>query len=107
MASSAWVTARSRSDSSLPLGVTTNTGNEPPIVSVFIISRVEDFLHYQRLREIFYVLETAFTAFRDSPHLLNPPFDGFNPRFKKSDCKDPSCGQELEVAGPAEAARAV
>lgn len=34
---------------------------------------VENFLLYQRLREIFYVLEVAYTCFRDNPDLLNSP----------------------------------
>ena len=61
------------------------------IASVFIISRVEDFLHYQRLREIYYVLETAFTAFRNKPELLKPPFEKFDPKFNKGKCEDTSC----------------
>jgi len=40
-------------------------------------SRIERFLHYQRLREVFYVLETAYTAFRQEPWLLKPPFEDF------------------------------
>jgi len=38
-------------------------------------SKIERFLHYQRLREVFYVLETAYTAFRTKPDLLKPPFE--------------------------------
>ena len=59
--------------------------------SIFIITRVEDFLHYQRLREVFYVLETAFTAFRDEKYLLNPPFDKFGTDIKKTTCEEISC----------------
>jgi hypothetical protein len=39
--------------------------------------KIEDILHYQRLREVCFVLETAYTAFRDSPELLKPPFNDF------------------------------
>jgi len=66
------------------------------IASIFIISRVEDFLHYQRLREIFYVLETAFTAFREKPDLLKPPFEDFDPGFNKEKCKETSCNYHPE-----------
>ena len=45
------------------------------ILSEYSRSRVESFLHYQRLREVFYVLETAYTAFRGNEGVLNPPFD--------------------------------
>lgn len=38
-------------------------------------SRIEQFLHYQRLREVIFVLETAYTAFRHRPELLSPPFE--------------------------------
>jgi hypothetical protein len=47
------------------------------ILSEFGRDRIEKFLHYQRMREVFFVLETAYTAFRDQPELLNPPFDEF------------------------------
>ena len=33
----------------------------------------EQFIHYQRLREAFYVLELAYTAFREQPELLGSP----------------------------------
>lgn len=33
----------------------------------------EHFIHYQRLREAFYVLELAYTAFRNQPDLLTSP----------------------------------
>lgn len=39
--------------------------------------RIEEILHYQRMREVFFVLETAYTAFRDHPEALDPPFSGF------------------------------
>jgi len=35
---------------------------------------IRGFLHYQRMREVFFVLETAFTAFRGREWLLDPPF---------------------------------
>lgn len=31
---------------------------------------IRQFIHYQRLREVFFVLEEAYTAFRDQPELL-------------------------------------
>jgi len=40
-------------------------------------TRVEKFLHYQRQREVVYVLETAWTAFQHHPYLLAPPFDEY------------------------------
>jgi hypothetical protein len=48
------------------------------IVLAWIVKvRIEYFLHYQRLREIFYVLETSYIAFRDHPEVLDPPFSEF------------------------------
>lgn len=46
------------------------------ILSELTRSRVEKFLHYQRMREVFFVLETSYSAFRRSNNisLLNPPF---------------------------------
>lgn len=41
----------------------------------FIMRSILEFLHYQRLREVFYVLETAYTAFDSQKKLLNFPFD--------------------------------
>ncbi|HTH50029.1 MAG TPA: hypothetical protein VMB21_21125, partial [Candidatus Limnocylindria bacterium] len=43
------------------------------LFSNFAKNKIEDFLHYQRLREVFFVLETAFTAFRERYYLLSPP----------------------------------
>jgi hypothetical protein len=40
-------------------------------------SRIENILHYQRMREVFFVLETAYIAFREHPELLEPPFSEF------------------------------
>jgi len=40
----------------------------------YLQSHIEDFLHYQRQREIVHVLEIAWTAFSDDPKRLNPPF---------------------------------
>lgn len=34
---------------------------------------IEKFIHYQRMREAFYVLEVAYTAFRNCPELLLSP----------------------------------
>jgi len=44
-------------------------------IGEYIRSRIVKVLHYQRLREVFYVLETAYTAFRDKPELLKFPFN--------------------------------
>jgi hypothetical protein len=40
-------------------------------------SRIEKILHYQRMREVFFVLETAYIAFRNNPEDLDPPFSEF------------------------------
>jgi len=58
-------------------------------ISVFALAwtgkrRIEYFLHYQRLREIFYVLETAYIAFRDQPEILDPPFTEFAKAVRES-----------------------
>jgi len=42
-------------------------------------ARIEASFHYQRLREIVYVLEFAHTVFRGKEDLLKPPFDDFPP----------------------------
>lgn len=42
--------------------------------SLFTKRTIRGFFHYQRLREVFFVLETAFTAFKGSYELLDPPF---------------------------------
>lgn len=39
----------------------------------------EEFLHYQRVREIVFVLETAYTAFRSSPGWITDLCPGFAP----------------------------
>jgi hypothetical protein len=44
------------------------------MISVFITSSILDFFHYQRLREVFYVLETAYTAFGGSIKNISIPF---------------------------------
>ncbi len=44
-------------------------------VSAFAWWTIRGFLHYQRLREVFFVLETAHTAFRGNYDVLFPPFD--------------------------------
>lgn len=36
---------------------------------------ISGFLHYQRMREVFHVLETAFVAFRNTSEHLRPPYD--------------------------------
>lgn len=45
------------------------------VLSWFAWRTIRGFLHYQRLREVFFVLETAYTAFRGKYDLLKPPFD--------------------------------
>ena len=67
----------------------------PPIAILlageYIRTRIENFIHYQRLREVFYVLETAFTAFRRRRYLLDPPFTGFDDNFSAEKCQDFKC----------------
>jgi hypothetical protein len=45
-----------------------------PLIGLFLARystiSVERFLHYQRVREIIFVLETAYTAFRDQPKII-------------------------------------
>jgi hypothetical protein len=51
----------------------------PIIVAIFSAYSwwaIRGFLHYQRMREVIFVLETAFTAFHQNFELLNPPFEG-------------------------------
>jgi hypothetical protein len=51
----------------------------PTIVAIFSTYSwwaIRGFLHYQRMREVIFVLETAFTAFHLNFELLNPPFEG-------------------------------
>jgi hypothetical protein len=36
---------------------------------------IREFLHYQRLREVVFILETAYTAFRSNLELLIPPYE--------------------------------
>jgi hypothetical protein len=40
----------------------------------YVREKVERFLHYQRMREVVHVMETAFTAFQEYPDLMCPPF---------------------------------
>jgi hypothetical protein len=44
------------------------------LVANYSRKRIEQFFHYQRLREVVFVYETAYTAFRDDYDLLDPPF---------------------------------
>ena len=46
--------------------------------SKYVRNKVERFLHYQRLREVVHVLDTAWVAFQFNPSILNPPFSKFN-----------------------------
>jgi hypothetical protein len=48
---------------------------------------IEKVLHYQRLREVCFVLETSYTAFRNTPHILAPPFTEFPKTCGKTDVK--------------------
>ena len=43
------------------------------VIAMFCRRMTSRFIHYQRLREAFYVLELAYTAFRDTPDLLASP----------------------------------
>ncbi len=43
------------------------------VVAEYARVACEQFIHYQRLREVFYVLELAYTAFRDTPSRLESP----------------------------------
>lgn len=45
------------------------------LFGMFARNLIRRFLHYQRMREVFHLYETAFTAFRGKFHLLDPPFD--------------------------------
>ncbi|MHA2113543.1 MAG: hypothetical protein ACW98W_18920 [Candidatus Hodarchaeales archaeon] len=45
--------------------------------------RVERVLHYQRQREVLFILETAWTAFWDKPEILNPPFEDYYKEIQK------------------------
>ncbi len=47
------------------------------LLSYYFRWTIQKFIHYQRLREVFYVLETAYTAFKSDPELLKPPFEEF------------------------------
>lgn len=42
-------------------------------ISSYAIRNAERYLHYQRLREVFYILEMAYTAFHKDPEMLNMP----------------------------------
>jgi hypothetical protein len=44
------------------------------VFSWFARRTIRGFFHYQRLREVFFVLETTFTAFKGKYELLDPPF---------------------------------
>lgn len=44
------------------------------LVAWYLRSKIDGFFHYQRMREVNWVLETAFAAFRDAPERLQPPF---------------------------------
>lgn len=69
------------------------------LIGAYVKSRVEKFLHYQRLREVVHVLETAYTAFFDQPELLDPPFgeyvDDVVQRRRKSNVRKAVYGSEV------------
>lgn len=44
------------------------------VLAEYAREQVEKFLHYQRMREVVHVMETAWTAFRKYPQVLRPPF---------------------------------
>ncbi|MGC9986497.1 MAG: hypothetical protein ABSF35_23120 [Polyangia bacterium] len=44
------------------------------IIAWYLRRKIDCFYHYQRMREVDIVLETAFTAFHDQQNLLGPPF---------------------------------
>ena len=66
----------------------------PPVfvlwMAVYCKRKIEEVLHYQRLREVCFVLETAYTAFCDNPGLLNPPFEKFTPSRSGSPAPSPA-----------------
>jgi len=45
------------------------------VVAWYLRRKIDGFYHYQRMREVDWVLETAFTAFRRTRDPLSPPFD--------------------------------
>lgn len=53
----------------------------PPVVVLvfakYCQTTIKKFIHYQRLREAFFVLELAYTAFRNSPEILKSPLSLF------------------------------
>ncbi len=52
----------------------------PLLVSLFsyyFYTTILNFLHYQRLREVFIVLDTYCTAFQENPDLMKTPVDDF------------------------------
>ena len=46
-------------------------------------TRIEKILHYQRMREVFFVLETSYIAFSNNPEALDPPFSEFVKAIRK------------------------
>lgn len=49
------------------------------LIALWVQRTVERFLHYQRVREVIFVLETAFTAFRGHPERIQDICPGFLP----------------------------
>ena len=47
------------------------------VLALFGKRQIENILHYQRMREVFFVLETSYIAFREQPEQLDPPFFKF------------------------------
>jgi len=45
------------------------------VVAWYLRRKIDGFYHYQRMREVDWVLETAFSAFRGTRTPLSPPFD--------------------------------
>jgi hypothetical protein len=43
------------------------------LASEYMRTRIETFIHNQRLSEVIFIIETAFTALCESPQYLRPP----------------------------------
>lgn len=53
------------------------------LVALFLRRKINAFYHYQRMREVDFVLETAFTAFSGQFGLLDPPFEDIERKIKE------------------------
>jgi hypothetical protein len=56
----------------------------PALIGLFLSSQarkiIERFFHYQRVRELIYILETTYTVFKDQPELIQDICPDFKPR---------------------------